>query len=564
MIHFKPAPKPTRLRLHAGAAMQRRACALMLAAGLLAPVLPAWAQGDEPPAQTFATLEAAGLRFGQIRVRAEDIFDSSDAREDRWLFRLANRLHRQTRPEVIERALLFKSGEPVSVRLIEETERLLRSQRYLYDVKFRVLEVHDGVVDLEVVTRDTWSLDVGASAARAGGSNSGGVHIAEYNLLGTGTTVTLGRSSNVDRSGTTIGFSNNRAFGTWTELGFSHAVNSDGRRDSATVLRPFYALDTRWAAGVKASQDDRIESVYQSGNVTSRYRHQQTQGEAFAGWSPGLVEGWVHRISLGLAVQDDAYRPEAGMAAPTLLPPSRRLRSPFVRWELLQDRYDRELNRNLIGRPEFFSLGLNTTVQLGQALPSLGSSERALIYAATLSRGFEPHGDATLTAAAKLSGRLVDGQARSQRLDLQAQYYLPQSPRWLFYAAGSLQTLKRPDAEESLVLGGEDGLRGYPLRYQSGTHRALFTVEERFFTDLYVWRLFRLGGAAFVDVGRAWGGEMNNTANPGWLGNAGVGLRIVNARSAFSNVLHVDLAMPLGAGADVKKLQFGVKTRTSF
>lgn len=531
---------------------------------LLALATPARANGDEPPAKSFAALEAAGVRIGEITVRAEDIFDTSDSREDNWLFRLANKLHIQTRPEVIERALLFKRGEPVSVRLIEETERLLRGNRYLYEVKFVPLAVHDGVVDIEVVTRDTWSLDAGANASRAGGANTSGIHIAEYNLLGTGTTVTLGRSKNVDRTSTSIGFSNSRAFGTWTNLSASHAVNSDGTRDAVSAIRPFYALDARWAAGVSGAQDDRIESVYQGGSIISQYRHRQNQGEVFAGWSNGLVNGWVNRYSLGVSVQDDAYQPEAGLVAPALLPPDRKLRAPFVRWELTQDRFDRELNRNLIGRPEFFSLGLNATVQLGYATKSLGSSDNALLYNASVSRGFEPRADDTLIATAKLSGQYLNGQVQRQRLGAQAQYYLPQSPRWLFYAAGSLDTLTRPDPDEALVLGGEDGLRGYPLRYQSGTHRALFTVEERFYTDLYVWRLFRVGGAAFVDVGRAWGGEMTNSSNPGWLGNAGVGLRIVNARSAFSNVLHIDIAMPLNSAADVKKLQLLVKTRTSF
>ena len=124
--------------------------------------------------------------------------------------------------------------------------------------------------------------------------------------------------------------------------------------------------------------------------------------------------------------------------------------------------------------------------------------------------------------------------------------------------------LTRPDPAESLLLGGDAGLRGYPLRYQAGTRRALFTVEERFYTDLYVWRLFRIGGAAFFDLGRAWGGDVVNTVNPGWLGNAGVGLRIVSARAAFSNVLHVDLAFPTNATPDIKKVQFLVKTRASF
>jgi outer membrane translocation and assembly module TamA len=114
------------------------------------------------------------------------------------------------------------------------------------------------------------------------------------------------------------------------------------------------------------------------------------------------------------------------------------------------------------------------------------------------------------------------------------------------------------------LLGGDNGLRGYPLRYQSGSRRALFTAEERFYTDVYLWRLFRVGGAAFVDVGRAWGGDNINTANPGWLSNVGFGLRFVSVRSAFGNVLHMDIAMPLNTTADISKVQFLVKSKSSF
>ena len=66
------------------------------------------------------------------------------------------------------------------------------------------------------------------------------------------------------------------------------------------------------------------------------------------------------------------------------------------------------------------------------------------------------------------------------------------------------------------------------------------------------------------DAGRAWGGAGTNLQDPGWLSNAGIGLRIVSARAAFSNVLHIDLAFPLDAPSDVKKVQLLVKTKTSF
>ena len=523
----------------------------------------AWAR-DSPPVPSFAELEAAGARIGEIHIVTNDIFDTADPREDKLLFRWANALHIRTRREVIERALLFKPGEPLSVRLIDETERVLRSTRYLYDVQFRPVAWHDGVVDIEVATRDTWTLDPGVSAGRSGGSNTSGIHLKEYNLLGTGTSVSYAHSNSVDRSGNEFAFSNERAFGTRTAIDYSIAHNSDGRRDAVSVVRPFYALDARWAAGVTASNDDRIDAVYNAGDVVGQYRHHEKLAEVFGGWSTGLVDGWVRRYSLGVSLQEDVFAPEPGLSAPARLPPGEKLVAPFVRFELIEDRFETKRNRNLIGRPEFFELGLASTVQLGWASTGLGSSHDALLYTGSISRGFEPAPGQTLTTAATITGQLANGQVRRQRLGVEARYYRPQGKRWLFYAAASGDMLTRPDLDDLLLLGGDNGLRGYPLRYQSGTRRSLFTVEERFYTDLYVWRLFRIGGAAFFDTGRAWGGANANTVAPGWLSNAGVGLRIVSARSAFSNVLHVDLAFPLSAAADVKKIQFLVKTKTSF
>jgi len=537
----------------------------------MAPVLVqglAWALScalwAKEPLPSFAALEAAGARIGEIRVLNNNIFDTEDPKENKLLFRWANALHIRTRPGVIERALLFKTGDPVSVRLIEETERLLRSNRYLYDVQLRPVAYHDGVVDIEVATRDTWSLDPGVSAGRSGGANSSGIHLNEYNLLGTGVAVGIGRSTSVDRSSNEFQVTNNHAFGTWTSLSYTHASNSDGRQDAVSVVRPFYALDARWAAGVKASKDDRIDSIYNAGNVVSQYRHRQKQAEVFGGWSQGLVDGWVRRYSLGVNLQDDAFATEPGLAAPAQLPLDEKLVAPFVRVELIEDRYEKLENRDLIGRPEFFALGFASTVQLGWATTGLGSSHDALLYSGTVGRGFEPAPGDLLTLTGMVSGQYANGHVRRERLGVQVRYYMPQGKRWLFYAAASGDRLTRPNPDEILQLGGDNGLRGYPLRYQSGERRALFTVEERFYTDLYVLRLFRVGGAAFLDAGRAWGGDTANVVNSRWLSNAGVGLRIVSARSAFGNVLHVDVAFPLNASADVKKIQFLVKSKVSF
>ena len=205
-------------------------------------------------------MEAAGARIGEIRVHAEDIFDLDDPRENNLFFRLANKLHINTRPEVIRRQLLFHPGDKLSVQLIEESERLLRGKSYLYDVIIRPLAYSDGVVDLEVRTRDTWSLDLGVGVSRAGGKNSGRLSVREDNILGSGVAAGIGYTSDVDRRGVQLSLSDNNLFGTRGAISFAHAENDDGGGTSFALGRPFYALDARWAAGFSASRGDGVAS----------------------------------------------------------------------------------------------------------------------------------------------------------------------------------------------------------------------------------------------------------------------------------------------------------------
>lgn len=535
---------------------------LVLAAALLVVWLGGSRAQAQPALPDFAALEAAGAIVGEIRVVPLEIFDTSDPAENYALFRLANTLHVQTREGVIRRAILFRPGDPVSVRVIEETERLLRANGYLYDVQLRPVAVRDGVVDIEVVTRDTWSLSVGAGVSRSGGANASNVELTEENLFGTGTRIGLRRTTDIDRSSSSIEYGNDRAFGTWTAVALRHASNSDGSASALSVVRPFYALDSRWTAGVAASSDDRVDAVYSSGVIASQYRFRQSQARVFGGWSAGLVDGWVQRHTLGLSANRVRYSAEPGRVAPATLPGDDTLVGPYYRYDLIEDRFDRELNRNLVGRPEFFAVGLNASLQVNLASRALGASRDTAFYSASVSKGFEPAPKHTLIARAALSGELAG--AGGQHLSAAAQYYRPQSRYRLFYAAAAGDWITHAGPVDALVLGGDNGLRGYPLRYQSGARRMLFTIEQRFYTDVYPWRLFRIGGAAFLDVGRAWGGTSANAVNPGWLSDLGLGLRIVSVRSAFSNVLHIDLAMPLNRDPDISKIQLLVKSKQSF
>jgi hypothetical protein len=470
-----------------------------------------------------------------------------------------------TRPSVIKRSLLFKTGDRVSVRVIEETERLLRNNHFLYDVVIAPVAYHDGVVDIDVLTRDTWTLDLTGRYARSGGTNTTSWGLLDYNFLGTATQLGLSNTSDVDRRGSVFQVSNPRLLDGWTQAGYQRAHYNDGERDTASVARPFYALDTRWGAGVSWDRWNRIDSIYNSGDVVAGFRHRSTISEAYGGWSPGLVNGWTQRISVGATQQDHTYAAEPGQVPIAPFPVDHDVRGPFLRYEVIEDRYVKLYNRDQIARPEFFEMGFNSTLQVTRALEGWGATRSAWLWSATVARGFTFFGYQDLLATLNAQRQVASTGEPLTQVGAVLHYYAPQTRRAAFYASLSGDRLgDGAAAPDQLLIGGDNGLRGYPLRYQSGDRRALATIEERVYTDWYPFRLIRVGGAVFFDHGRAWGGVNQNTVNGGWLSDAGVGLRLALDRAAFGNVLHADVAMPFQRTANIKKVQFIVKTQVTF
>jgi hypothetical protein len=527
---------------------------------------------------SFDRLEAVGAVIGEIRIDTQNIFDLSDERENYYLFGVANTIHVRTRPEVIRRKLLFKSGERVSKRLIDESERLLHAYRFLYEVHIRATAYHDGVADVEVRTRDTWTLEPGFSASRSGGTNRRGLTLTDANIFGTGVSAGIKRSSDVERTSTEYRVTQPHAFDGWTTLDFSLTQLSDGLSRSASVTRPFYALDTRWAAGLSASTDNRIVSLFGNGAVASQYRRWEDKAEAFGGVSPGLVDGWAQRYSLGLTYLKDRQELQPDLVSPAGLLPDQTLVAPFLRYEAVEDDFDRVKNRDLIQRPEFFAMGIQSKLQLGRSLAALGSTQSLWLYSASAGDGIRlPHGR-TLLLSGSVDGQSGYGPLERQSWDGSIRFYGNPRGRALLFSSLSGGAIKDPTSSSQLLLGGDTGLRGYPRNYQSGDRFALFSIEQRVYTDWYPFRLFRVGGAAFYDLGRAWGGPdprtvnsvgpqptsfSQSTARTGWLNDVGFGLRILSARSAFGNILHIDFAFPLNREPGIKSMQFLVITKVT-
>src|ERR1043166_8754504 len=70
------------------------------------------------------------LRIGTITIHPLDVYSAAEAGHGP-LYKLADRLHIETRKSVIEKFLLFHEGDPYSPSRLAETERNLRALGFL-------------------------------------------------------------------------------------------------------------------------------------------------------------------------------------------------------------------------------------------------------------------------------------------------------------------------------------------------------------------------------------------------------------------------------------------------
>lgn len=500
-----------------------------------------------------------------ITINNQSIFDLDNAEEDGTLYRLANKLHVSTRPQVIEQQLLFAVGDLASPQAVSESERILRENGYIQDAEIELVRRSSEVVDVNVNTSDTWTLLPKISFSHAGGASSTGLGLKESNLLGTGIAVEVLYESDVDRDTRKFKFIDRQLGTSWYGIRAISEDNSDGHLRVLEIGKPFYSLDTRSSHGFAHVDEDRTDSLYDRGEIAAQYQHIIKGHELLTGWSKGLRNGWARRYTAGLGYNEHQFSDAIDAQGWTaIVPEDRKHVYPFVGIEYVQDEFEESTNFDQIGIKEDRFVGTSFSARVGAARKEFGSTSDAWLLSAAARTSISKSKSSSLHFGAELNSRVEDGDAANFLLDLNARYYKRLSKKRLLFASFDGLYGHNLDIDQQVYLGGDNGLRGYPLRYQAGDKSALLTFEQRFYTDWYPFRLFRVGAAVFFDMGRTWGEGPLNTGNDGWLKDVGAGLRLGNTRSSMGRVVHIDVAYPLDADRNISNVQFLVELKQSF
>lgn len=528
-------------------------------------LLPCLVYADEPPADACSGPEPAvisaaedyrrheGKTISAIRFRTQDVFDTSDPREDNGIYRFFNWLHIDTRPRVIESQLLFQPGETVDADRLAESERLLRTRPYLGNAFVQVDAVCGDRVALLVVTRDIWTLDPEVSVGREGGENKHGFGFSEENLFGSGTTLTIGYDKDRDRSSTSVGLYSPHLFNTRLETVLGFADTSDGQQTQVSVEQPFYSVQTPWAAGTRNWDVTQDEIIRYRDEDINKFKHAAEFHEVSAAWAFDRSRARAHRLGVGVTQDRHIFRATDETVA--AMPVDENLVYPWVQYQYLENQFAVYRNLYLLHQTEDIATGADAWVRLGYGGGSLGNDHDFVRYEAQYTDLLGVGEHHLLQFSSYLSGRHYrDNELPNERVwggDVGYHYLMGDKHRW--YVQLRFDQGHQLAQHRELTIGGGHDMRGYPTEYQRGDKRYVFRVERRYISDLHLFNLLRLGGVMYVDAGRTWGAGYPQATH---LSNVGLGLRLSSSKAKTGKVLHLDLAFPLADKQYVDSFQW--------
>lgn len=161
-----------------------------------------------------------------------------------------NAVHLKTKEITIRNLMLFKKNDKLDAKLLLESERLIRSQRYVREVTIVPVDIPNSKdsIDVKIRVLDSWTLIPTGSLS----SSESNVKLTERNIFGFGHQISGNIKNRFDTKerAVYVQYSINNIKNTYIRLDLDYAndFNNDSKR-SININRPFYSVIAKNAGG---------------------------------------------------------------------------------------------------------------------------------------------------------------------------------------------------------------------------------------------------------------------------------------------------------------------------
>ncbi len=246
------------------------------------------------PKKNYSAFEGKIVR--KINVETLDPFGYSEKNTTdvptKKLSKIGNSMHVKSKQLTIRNLLLLKRNKPLDSLLLKESERLVRSQRYVRGVVItpELIENNPDSVDINIRVLDSWSLipDASGSPSRAN------FELRERNFLGLGHEFVNNYQSEFSsgRSAYSTRYTVPNIMNTYIRTDLIYRINLE--RDyskSINIERPFYSPFARWGAGAYFDQQFRSDTLPDASGVFGRQYFKYNSQDVWGGHSYQIFRG---------------------------------------------------------------------------------------------------------------------------------------------------------------------------------------------------------------------------------------------------------------------------------
>ena len=202
------------------------------------------------------------LVISEVHFKILNSFENSKKHSDfeTDFYNLLHKLRFKTKQSTIERYLLFNSGDTVTQEKIIETERLLRTQRFLSDAKIQLTKNDDNTYDALVTTSDNWTTNAALNLSKPGDEYYYNLGLVEYDLLGYGMEGGYIYSKGPERNSSMFMFKDPQFIWDHHSFVINYMNNTDGNSFHTQFQKNFLGRDDKW--GYTALWHHQIQNKY--------------------------------------------------------------------------------------------------------------------------------------------------------------------------------------------------------------------------------------------------------------------------------------------------------------
>lgn len=208
--------------------------------------------------------------FDPFGYSAENVDDKPEKKIERF----GNSLHVKSKKWTIRNLLLFKNNDELDSLKIKESERIIRSQRYIRSVVIKPIPIANckDSVDVSIRVLDTWSLiPTGAFS-----SSKANLEMTERNLFGLGHELDLNYIRSF--SNHIFAYESKYIIPNFKNTFFQSTVESrtdlnNNTFKSIRIDRPFYSTYARWAGGTYYDYKSYSELFIDTNLITTQQKY---------------------------------------------------------------------------------------------------------------------------------------------------------------------------------------------------------------------------------------------------------------------------------------------------